>query len=69
MAFKMKGFSPFTKTDPPETQRNIAFRIRQLVKNEESDKVIKKEIKKMSDGKHKYEYNRETGQVKIHAKK
>ena len=27
------------------------------------------EIKKLSDGDHEYEYNRETGQVKVHAKK
>ena len=69
MVFKMSGFSAFTKADPPETQRNIAHRIRQLIEDEESDKVIKKEIKKMSDGGHTYDYNRETGQIKIHAKK
>jgi len=68
MAFKMNGFSAFTKTDPPETQRNIAFRIKQLIKNGESDKVIMKEIKKLSDGEHIYEYNRDTGQVQIRTK-
>jgi|TARA_R100000963_G_C4583083_1_gene63261 NADPH:quinone reductase-like Zn-dependent oxidoreductase len=69
MAFKMSGFSAFTKVDPPETQKNIAHRIRQLIENGESNKVIDKEIKKLSDGDHEYEYNRETGQVKVHAKK
>ena len=69
MAFKMSGFSAFTKTDSPETQKNIAHRIKQLIENGESNKVIDKEIKKLSDGDHEYEYNRETGQVKVHAKK
>ena len=69
MAFKMSGFSAFTKADSPETQKNIAHRIKQLIENGESNKVIDKEIKKLSDGDHEYEYNRETGQVKVHAKK
>jgi len=47
MAFKMSGFSAFTKVDPPETQKNIAHRIRQLIENGESNKVIDKEIKKL----------------------
>ena len=65
MAFKMSGFSPFTKTDPPKQQEKI----KEFIKNnmdKMSDKELMVEIGKMSDGKTEYNWNPKTGEVESH---
>tara|TARA_R110002020_G_scaffold4083_1_gene17961 strand:+ start:365 stop:646 length:282 start_codon:yes stop_codon:yes gene_type:complete len=70
MAFKMNGFSAFTKTpmykaDPPDTQKKIIKMIKSDIENNKSDKDILANINNMSSGNVNYEYNRKTKEVKV----
>ena len=65
MAFKMRGFSGFTKTDPPKKEKEIKEFIKNNMGNM-SDKDLMKKINSMSDGKTEYNWNPETGAVESH---
>ena len=59
------GSSAFQKADPPEQQEKITKMIQSGIQKNKSDKDINKKIKKMSDGKNTYKYNRKTGEVTV----
>ena len=65
MGFKMKGYSPFTKTESPEKANEIKRFISDNM-NKMTDQQLMKNVKSMSDGKTEYNWNPETGQVKSH---
>ena len=65
MAFKMRGYSPFTKTDSPEKASEIKSFIENNM-NKMSNKDLIKKIKSMSDGETEYNWNTETGAVESH---
>lgn len=65
MAFKMNGYSAFTKADPPSKQ----VEIKKYIKNnmdKMSDEELMKKIKLMSDGKTEYNWDLKTGKVESH---
>ena len=67
MAFKMQGYSPYTKTDSPEK----ASEIKSFIKNnmdKMSDSDLMKKVNSMSDGKTEYNWNPKTGKVESHKK-
>ena len=68
MGYKQKGFSPFTKMDPPEKANEIKNFIKDNM-NKLSDKELMKKVNSMSDGKTEYNWNPETGEVQSHTKK
>ena len=57
--------SALKKVDPPEMQEKIIKMIQSGIQKNKSDKEIMKKIKKMSDGKNTYKYNRKTGEVNV----
>ena len=67
MAFKMKGYSAFTKTDSPEKANEIKSFIKNNM-NKMSDVELMKKVNSMSDGKTEYNWNPETGEVESHKK-
>ena len=67
-AFKMKGFSAFTKADPPKTQDKIKKMIISGIDKGMDDRDILKKVREMSDGNVEYTYNRKTKQVKVYPK-
>ena len=68
MAFKMRGFSAFTKMDPPEKANEIKSFIKNNM-NKLSDKELMKKVNSMSDGKTEYNWDLKTGKVESHKKK
>ena len=62
MAFKMKGYSAFTKTDSPKKQKEIKTFIKNNMNNMTNEELIA-EIDSMSDGETKYNWDLETGEV------
>ena len=68
MAFKMKGYSPFTKTDSPEKTKEIKNFIKDNMKTM-SDKELMRKVNSMSDGETMYNWNPKTGEVESRDKK
>ena len=64
-AFKMKGFSAFTKADPPKTQDKIKKMIVSGIDKGMDDRDIRAKINQMSDGSLDYTYDRKTKKVTI----
>ena len=62
MAFKMNGYSAFTKVDPPKKQKEIKEFIKNNMDNM-SDKELMKKINSMSDGSIEYNWDPKTGRV------
>ena len=60
-----KDESPMYKMDPPKRQEEITKMIQSGIQKNKTDKEIDKKIKKMSDGKNTYKYNRKTGEVTV----
>ena len=67
-AFKMKGFSAFTKADPPKTQDKIKKMIISGIEKGMDDRDILKKVREMSDGSKEYTYNRKTKEVRVYPK-
>ena len=67
MGFKMKGYSAFTKTDPPERQKKIKSFIKNNM-NKMSDSKLASKIHDMTDGKTEYVWNPKTGKVNSYSK-
>ena len=65
MAFKMRGYSAFTKTDSPEKAGGIMSFIKNNM-NKMSDKDLMKKVNSMSDGKTEYNWDKKTGAVESH---
>jgi len=70
MAFKMNGFSAFTKTpmykaDPPDTQKKIITMIKSGIEKDIPNEEIDKKIDNMSSGNVNYKYDRKTKEVKV----
>tara|TARA_R100001463_G_scaffold2322_1_gene9912 strand:+ start:945 stop:1154 length:210 start_codon:yes stop_codon:yes gene_type:complete len=68
MAFKLKGYSAFTKTDSPKRESEIKNFIKDNM-NKMSDSELMKKVNSMSDGKTEYNWNPKTGEVQSHTKK
>ena len=67
MAFKMVGFSAFTKVDTPEKQSEIISYIKNNMNSMSNEKLMA-EVNKMSDGTKEYNWDNETGKVEVHTK-
>jgi len=65
MAYKQKGWSPFTKLDDKNTQVKIKKFISENM-NKMSDVDLMKKVRKMSDNKTEYNWNSKTGEVEAH---
>lgn len=65
MAFKQKGWSPFTRLDDKNTQVKIKKFISENM-NKMSDVDLMKKVRKMSDNKTEYNWNNKTGEVEAH---
>jgi len=61
----MRGYSAFTKADPPKKEIQIKKFIKNNM-NKMSDKELMIKINKMSDGKTEYNWNNKTGEVESH---
>ena len=68
MAYKQKGFSPFTKIDDEKKQKEIKSFIKKNM-DKMSDAELASEVRKKSDNKTEYNWNTETGEVESHDKK
>ena len=71
MTFKMRGYSPFTKTDSPEKENKIKNYIKNNMKSfsdedeqKKHDQKLMSQVNSMSDGETIYEWNEKTGEVK-----
>ena len=65
MAYKQKGFSPFTKIDDEKKQKEIKSFIKKNM-DKMSDAELASEVRKKSDNKTEYNWNTETGEVESH---
>tara|TARA_R100001443_G_scaffold116151_1_gene135803 strand:- start:210 stop:560 length:351 start_codon:yes stop_codon:yes gene_type:complete len=65
MAYKQKGWSPFTKLDDKNTQVKIKKFISDNM-NKMSDVDLMKKVRKMSDNTTEYNWNNKTGEVEAH---
>ena len=65
MAYKQKGWSPFTRLDDKNTQVKIKKFISENM-NKMSDVDLMKKVRKMSDNKTEYNWNSKTGEVEAH---
>lgn len=66
MAFKMKGFSAFTKTDDKKTKEFIMAGYKQMLKDGKSDSEIKEFVNKHSDKTTEYVHNPDTNEVRAY---
>ena len=67
MAFKMKGFSAFTKMDSPKKANEIKSFIKNSM-DKMSDKELMSKVHDMTDGKTEYTWNPKTGEVNSYNK-
>tara|TARA_R100000458_G_scaffold54594_1_gene57852 strand:- start:574 stop:984 length:411 start_codon:yes stop_codon:yes gene_type:complete len=65
MAYKQKGWSPFTRLDDKNTQVKIKKFISENM-NKMSDVDLMKKVREMSDNKTEYNWNNKTGEVEAH---
>ena len=73
MAYKQKGWSPFTKLDDEKKKKEITTYIKNNMKSfsdadkqKEHDTNLAITVRGMSDGKTEYNWNTETGEVEAH---
>jgi len=67
MAYKQKGWSPFTKMDDENKKKEITSFIKKNM-DKMSDAELAKAIRSKSDNKTEYNWNTETGEVESHDK-
>ena len=65
MAYKQKGWSPFTKLDDKKKQEEIKKFIKDNM-NKMSDAELMEALSKKGDGKTEYNWNTKTGEVESH---
>ena len=65
MAYKQKGWSPFTKMDDENKKKEITSFIKENM-DKMSDAELMKAVRSKSDNKTEYNWNTETGEVEAH---
>ena len=66
MPFKMKGFSAFTKADPPKVEDDNMAIIHMMIQDGAGYKEIQNFSNNAGDRKSTYQFNQDTGEVGVH---